>query len=53
MNQRNLLLYGSIVILMVVSWFAYQKVTDDTYDGMSTFSMIFLQIMKRLEYKTS
>jgi len=34
-RKKSLLLYGCIAILIAVGWFAYQKVTDDTYEGMS------------------
>ncbi|MDF2653214.1 MAG: hypothetical protein K0Q73_9019 [Paenibacillus sp.] len=33
--RKKWLIYGIIVMFVVVSWFAYQKITDDTYEGMS------------------
>ncbi|QHE52835.1 hypothetical protein [Pontibacillus sp. HMF3514] len=35
MNKKSLLLYGLIVVLIIIGWYAYQKNTDDTYTGMS------------------
>ncbi|MFC4323202.1 hypothetical protein [Litchfieldia salsa] len=35
MSKNSLLLYGFIAILIAMGWFVYQKVTDDTYKGMS------------------
>ncbi|CAH0295068.1 MULTISPECIES: hypothetical protein [Bacillaceae] len=35
MNKKNFLLIGSLVFLIFLGWFAYQKATDDTYEGMS------------------
>ena len=35
MSKKSLLLYGCIAILIAMGWFTYQKVTDDTYEGMS------------------
>ncbi|MBO1511007.1 hypothetical protein [Metabacillus bambusae] len=35
MNKTNWLICGTIAILIVIGWFTFQKVTDDTYEGMS------------------
>ncbi|WP_338786343.1 hypothetical protein [Metabacillus sp. FJAT-53654] len=35
MKKTNWLIYGTIIILIIVGWFTYQRVTDDTYEGMS------------------
>lgn len=35
MKKLKWLVFGFVVVLVVVSWFAYQKKTDDTYQGMS------------------
>ena len=35
MAQKRLLLYGIMSILFLISIFIYQKVTDDTYKGMT------------------
>ncbi|MCM3671324.1 hypothetical protein M3181_20400 [Mesobacillus maritimus] len=35
MNKSKFLLLGIVVILILLGWFAYQKATDDTYEGMS------------------
>ena len=35
MNKKSLFLYGCMAILIIGVWFAYQKITDDTYEGMS------------------
>ncbi|MDQ0882069.1 hypothetical protein [Peribacillus sp. V2I11] len=35
MNKNDFLLLGSVVLLLFLGWFAYQKATDDTYEGMS------------------
>jgi hypothetical protein len=34
-SRKSLLLSVGIAILIAMSWFAYHKVTDDTYEGMS------------------
>jgi len=34
-SKKTFLLYGCIAILIAMGWFAYQEVTDDTYEGMS------------------
>jgi hypothetical protein len=35
MKKTNWLVYGIIIILIIAGWFTYQRVTDDTYEGMS------------------
>ncbi|MGJ9386190.1 hypothetical protein [Salipaludibacillus sp. CF4.18] len=35
MKKINWLIYGTITIVIIAGWFTYQKVTDDTYEGMS------------------
>ena len=35
MNKKNLVLYCGTAILIIVAWSAYQKITDNTYEGMS------------------
>jgi hypothetical protein len=35
MNKKNGLIIGIIVVLIVIGWFVFQKITDDTYEGMS------------------
>jgi hypothetical protein len=35
MKKINRLIFGFIAVLIAMGWFAYQKITDDTYDGMS------------------
>ncbi|MCM3584716.1 hypothetical protein M3182_03020 [Mesobacillus maritimus] len=35
MHKRNFLLLGIVIIFILLGWFAYQKATDDTYEGMS------------------
>lgn len=35
MNKKRTITFGCILILIFVVWFTYQKVTDDTYEGMS------------------
>ena len=35
MHKRNFLLLGIVIIFILSGWFAYQKATDDTYEGMS------------------
>lgn len=34
-NKKSLLLYVCIAIIMAMGWFFFQKLTDDTYEGMS------------------
>lgn len=35
MNKRKFLIVGIVVVSILLGWFAYQKATDDTYEGMS------------------
>ncbi|WLD91725.1 hypothetical protein [Alkalihalobacillus sp. AL-G] len=35
MSKKSLLLYSCITLLVAMGWFAYQKATDNTYEGMS------------------
>ncbi|MFC5467012.1 hypothetical protein [Lederbergia graminis] len=35
MNKKRLLLYAFMTIIIATGWFAYEKTTDDTYEGMS------------------
>lgn len=35
MKKINWLIFGFIVVLIAFGWFVYQKITDDTYEGMS------------------
>lgn len=35
MNKRKFLIVGSVVVSILLGWFAYQKATDDIYEGMS------------------
>ncbi|MEW5597081.1 hypothetical protein ABGT24_27060 [Peribacillus frigoritolerans] len=35
MSKKIWLIYGFLAILIVAGWFTYQKITDDTYEGMS------------------
>ncbi|PFA69768.1 hypothetical protein CN378_03100 [Bacillus sp. AFS015802] len=35
MSRKNLLLSVGVAIIISMSWFAYHKITDDTYKGMS------------------
>ncbi|WP_066172956.1 hypothetical protein [Bacillus marinisedimentorum] len=35
MNKTKLLIYGTMTILVFAGWFTYQRVSDDTYEGMS------------------
>lgn len=35
MNKKNGLIIGFILVLIVMGWLVFQKITDDTYEGMS------------------
>jgi hypothetical protein len=35
MKKRNLFFFGSILILILLGWFSYEKITDDAYEGMT------------------
>ncbi|MGD6777668.1 hypothetical protein [Sutcliffiella horikoshii] len=35
MKKGNLVFFGTAVILMILGWFSYDKITDDAYEGMT------------------